>query len=177
MGHDGDALPANHVTCTEKKKRQIYNNSSLFVNQHFTYCRVTNIEVIHSRKRDGKLCAKMKLNNWNMEEIKWYTAMPYVSIVTFLMAWTLAASWYPIMLFGAQIFRNGKSDCLATCAAIAVFPLPGGPVNRCIDTVQCGLLSLLQWFTNSIMLNTHIHKYNALQYQRQSAMQLLCNVM
>ena len=54
-------------------------------------------------------------------------------INTFLMAWTLAASWYPIMLFGAQILRNGKSDCLATWAAIAVFPLPGGPGNGCIQ--------------------------------------------
>jgi len=75
------------------------------------------------------------------------------------------------MLFGAQILRNGKSDCLAMWAASAVLPLPGGPVNRCIkhSTMWSGPSSdkshnlfCQQTHTNTMQWNTSINLYNAL---------------
>ena len=52
------------------------------------------------------------------------------STLTFLMAWHLAASWYPTNGSGEHIFKKGKSEFLAICAARAVLPLFGGPVQK-----------------------------------------------
>lgn len=48
-------------------------------------------------------------------------------IMTFLIAWHLAASWYPIIFSGLHSFTKGKSESFDILAAKAVLPLEGGP--------------------------------------------------
>lgn len=52
--------------------------------------------------------------------------------LTFLMAWHLAISEWPIILSGEQIFIKGNWDSSAILAARAVFPLLGGPRRQSI---------------------------------------------
>ena len=60
------------------------------------------------------------------------------SLLTFLIAWHFAASWYPTMFSGVQILRNGNSEFLAIQAASAVLPLLGGPASRidCLNEID-----------------------------------------
>lgn len=66
--------------------------------------------------------------------------MYHKSFITFLIAWHLAISEWPIILSGEQILMKGNSESSAILAASAVLPLCGGPgkqhneeiiVNKC----------------------------------------------